>query len=331
MEKFTFDGKGAKKSTQPAIVYRTRAKPSDSWTNLSNDSTFPITDPVLTKEVYEDNFSTKKLSGICSSNKPCMKTEDLPEEYNGATNRSSSIILPSNVPKIFQGTEASFVVIESPFFTSSAATSSEPGTNIVSGCGSTEAGHLGGNNSRKFPGQSYFRSGYRNVHPTGYVYHKTTCQNGTQARGSSACRDNWSAQAWPADPYTRPDLHAIAHCDFSDNWYAEFWEKNERKGFQFWTGFGNNLNLQKAVVFVVGQTKIDTDDLYSDSNTTGFRARIIPWVSGTHDTRLKRRWLLSPNGKLATYYATPNWYYIGNSKYGNYMDFEASTPTSLSI
>ena len=105
----------------------------------------------------------------------------------------------------------------------------------------------------------------------------------------------------------------------------------KRKGFKFWTGFGNNLNLQKAVVFVVGQTKIDTDDLYSDSNTTGFRARIIPWVSGTHDTRLQRRWLLSPNGKLATYYATPNWYYIGNSKYGNYMDFEGSTPTSLSI
>ena len=87
VQKFSFDSKGAKKPTQPAIVYRTRGHWNDPWADLSDDSTFPITDPFLTKEVYEDDFSTKKLSGVTSSNKPCIKTEDVPEEYNGKTSK----------------------------------------------------------------------------------------------------------------------------------------------------------------------------------------------------------------------------------------------------
>ena len=90
MEKFVFDSKGAKKAAQPAIVYRTRAKPSNPWTVLPNDSTFPDTDPFYVKEVHEDNFSTKKLAGVASSNKPCIKTEDVPEEYHGETFKATN-------------------------------------------------------------------------------------------------------------------------------------------------------------------------------------------------------------------------------------------------
>ena len=236
----------------------------------------------------------------------------------------NEVVLPcvsSTAPKIFQGTESSFVVIESPFV---------PGPNLSTACGSITRGINGGSDGRKYPGYSYFRSGYRISYPKGYFYISSLCQTGTQVVGPFYC-DNWLTRAWPrSGGTTRPDLHAISNCDHSGNWYAEFYTVSTINGFQFWTSKGSNgMSLQKAMVFVEDQTKINQEDLYSENNPTGFRARIIPWVSGTHDELLKQRWLLSSDAKLATYYAIPNWYFIGSSKYGNYADFEASTPTTL--
>jgi hypothetical protein len=338
VQKFSFDSKGAKKSTQPAIVYRTRAKPSDPWTNLSDDSTFPSTDPVLTKEVYEDNFSTKKLSGICSSNKPCMKTEDLPEEYNGATNRSSSIILPSDVPKIFQGTESSFVVIESPF---------EPApqqTQFANSCGNWTGCNRKGSGATRAPGDkfSFFQWGQSYLcYP--WYYKASSCVNGSQiiksgdSNYSGGCSNQLAYQGtqWYGSIPERTCTDSVVRCSFGGEWIADP-HTTQADGFLFWSrysgtskanpGSGGNIQIQKSMLFRENQTKIDTSNMWTRDNTssTGFKARMINWESN-HNPLLKERWLLSPDGKLATYYT------VQSPTVGDFADLEASTPTSLSI
>ena len=351
VQKFSFDFKGAKKSTQPAIVYRTRAHWNDPWSNLPNDSTFPSTDPFLTKEVYEDNFSTKKLTAVTSSNKPCIKTEDLPEEYNGATNRSSSIILPSDAPKIFQGTESSFVVIESPF---------EPAPQG----GHSSHSHVGvdwGSHNYNVTSdwrahgdaKSYWqrykptsgKSPYRAIYSTLYgtvSFQGTVLINNHAPNSWSSSRGNYmnnSSQLYHIIQF--PPINSSAN-SYSGNgqWIAEP-HTDATKGFLFWSTYdssnqkiqGSGVSIQKSMLFKEGQTVIDTSDFWHPAsegvseNTNGFKAIIVPWTEGM-DTRLQRRWLLSSNRKLLKYYATDfmaDWNVLGTG------DLELSTPTNLSV
>ena len=85
------------------------------------------------------------------------------------------------------------------------------------------------------------------------------------------------------------------------------------------------------MVFIEGQTVIDTSDFWFPAttevpeNVNGFKASIVPWTEGL-DVRLKRRWLLSSDGKILKYYATDfsaDWNVLGTG------DFELSTPTTL--
>ena len=233
-------------------------------------------------------------------------------------------------PKIFQGTEASFVVIESPFVY---------GPELYEGGCGNNTEKKRGNHSRYsgYAGYNYYRKEKKTYgwECCGFGYAPTYRSGNINCRQRNVTWDgscsNWSGRSWQL-----PDLESISRCVFSGNWYnSQFFTRGETQGFNFWSNAPSlHAGIQKVMDFVEGQTKIDTNDLYSASNPTGFRARIIPWDSNTHDARLKQRWLLSSDGKLATYYAKPNTkgHSAGGGDYWpNYHCIDSSVPTVLSL
>lgn len=278
-------------------------------------------------ETYENWYLKTAMIpvGILDTNKSIIKP-DAPF-YNG--NDSTIVGLRSNAPKIFQGTEASFVVIESPFIY---------GPELYEGgCGNNTEKKRGDHSRYSgYAGYNYYRKGKK-------LYGSECCGYGygpTYRSGNINCRQqnvNWngSCSVWSGRYWELPDLESISRCVYSGNWYNDqFFTRGQTKGFNFWSNPPTNkTGIQKAMDFVEGQTKIDLDDLYSPSNTAGFRARIIPWVSGTHDDRLKQLWLLSSDGKLATYYAKPNTkgHSYGSGYWPNYHCINTSTPTTLTL
>jgi hypothetical protein len=276
-------------------------------------------------EEYENYYLSKaKIPvGMLDLTTEIIKSDA--DYYHG--NNSQIAGLVSTAPKIFQGTEASFVVIESPF---------KYGPELYEGgCGNATEKNRG-NSARYAPyaGYNYYRTGKKIMGaPQGYSY------GPTYKAGNINCRQQWvhrdgSCSNWTGTVWTLPDLESISRCVFSGNWYNnQFFTRGPTQGFNFWTNSATNKQgIQKAMDFVEGQTKIDLSNLYSPSNTTGFRARIIPWVSGT-DGRLRRRWLLSSDGKLATYYAQPNTrgHSYGSGYWSNYHCINTSTPTTLTV
>ena len=254
--------------------------------------------------------------------------------------------ISSTAPKIFQGTESNFVVIESPFVPAPQGGHSSwkydgkswSSLNYPAGLTSNFRGNGDATSYWQRKREQYGKLPYRAIYSTIYssvtfnstVFHNSYAPytpgnypNSSQlyhiiqliSRGTSANSYIGNGQ-WIAEPHTDPT-----------------------KGFLFWSAYnGNNEkiqatinSIQKSMVFIEGQTVIDTSDFWFPAttevpeNVNGFKASIVPWTEGLDD-RLKRRWLLSSDGKILKYYATDfsaDWNVLGTG------DFELSTPTTL--
>lgn len=251
--------------------------------------------------------------------------------------------LDATAPKIFQGTESSFVVIESPF---------EPapqGGHSSSGYGGYSWDslnyHVGLTSTTfRYPGDatSYFirvRSNkYRAIYSTIRINLKVSPQ--VYWNEYLINPPKWYNDAGNLHLIIQTLSIGAANSAYIGNgeWVAEP-HTDPTKGFLFWSAYNSsnqkilssNIALQKSMLFKEGQTVIDTSDFWYPAtaevseNTNGFKAIIVPWTDDL-DTRLKRRWLLSDNGKLLKYYATEcsaDWCS------GTTGDFELSTPTTL--
>ena len=282
-------------------------------------------------EIYENNYLSKaKIPvGILNLTTEIIKSET--DYYHG--NNSQIAGLVSTVPKIYQGTEASFVVIESPF---------EPApqqTQYANGCGNWSGCGRHGSSVSRAPGDKY--SFFQRGPSTGcytWYYVSSTCTTGStigksgDANYTSTCGNQLS---FSGNIPERACTDSLVRCSFGGEWIADP-HTTQADGFLFWSrysgtskadpGSGGIIQIQKSMLFRENQTKIDTTNMWTRGtpSSNGFKARMINWESN-HNPLLKERWLLSPDGKLATYYTvqSPTW--------GDFADLEASTPTTLTV
>jgi hypothetical protein len=154
---------------------------------------------------------------------------------------------------------------------------------------------------------------------------------------SGGCSNQLANQGtqWYGSIPERTCTDSLVRCSFGGEWIADP-HTTQADGFLFWSrysgtskanpGTGGNIQIQKSMLFRENQTKIDTSNMWTRDNTssTGFKARMINWESN-HNPLLKERWLLSPDGKLATYYT------VQSPTVGDFADLEASTPTTLTV